>query len=315
VTKPDVITFHVPASAANLGSGYGVLGLALDMSLGITVELRTDSEVIVERRDDPSAHLDDPRHDPVLRGFRRGCELLEVPAKKGVTIIVEGTIPRGTGMGTISGGFAAGFGAAARLAKKPVTVSEALDALVPLGADPGHAAAALQGGLCATVMMSAPGQDELEQRVLPAAIHPDWHYVIALPDVLMGTADTKRVLPPTLPHAATPRAVGRALGVLHALQEGDEDMLRICLHDEVHLPYRRQIVPGLGEALEAAIAAGAAGATICGHGPGVIAFTLASGRTPEIATALVQAFATCDRVATTLTLQTALYGALPTNTA
>ena len=90
MTQPSVITFHVPASAANLGSGYGVLGLALDMPLGITVEQRTDGEVVIERRDDPSAHLDDPRHDPVLRGFRRGAEILGVALKKGVTIIVEG---------------------------------------------------------------------------------------------------------------------------------------------------------------------------------------------------------------------------------
>ena len=71
--KAGAITFHVPASASNLGSGYGVLGLALDLSLGITVEHRTDGELVVERRDDPSANNEDSRHDPVLRGFRRGA--------------------------------------------------------------------------------------------------------------------------------------------------------------------------------------------------------------------------------------------------
>ncbi|MCR9245183.1 MAG: hypothetical protein NXI31_09140 [bacterium] len=309
----DAITFHVPASAANLGSGYGVVGLALDMSLGITVEPRTDGEVVVERRDDPSAHLEDSRHDPVLRGFRRGAELLGANVKKGVTIVVEGTIPRGTGMGTISGGFAAGFGAAARLAKKTCTPSEALDALVPLGADPGHAAAALGGGLSATATLSAP-RDELEQRVLPQPIHQDWHYVIALPDLGMGTAETKRVLPPTLPHAATTRAIGRTLAVLRALESGDEELLGRALLDEIHVPYRRPRVPGLGRAMTAARDAGAAGATICGHGPGTIAFTTTSGRSAAIATAMVEAFADAGQTATTLTLATAFYGALPTST-
>ncbi|MCA8952600.1 MAG: hypothetical protein KDE27_24015, partial [Planctomycetes bacterium] len=177
----DAITFHVPASAANLGSGYGVLGLALDMSLGITVEPRSDADIVVERRDDPSAHLDDPRHDPVLRGFRRAAELLGVPLRRGATIVVEGTIPRGTGMGTISAGFAAGFAAAARFGKKTCPVADAVDALVPMGADPAHVAAALAGGLCATSQLSGPGDAELRQRVLPLEIHADWHYVIALP--------------------------------------------------------------------------------------------------------------------------------------
>jgi homoserine kinase len=311
VAKPHPITFHVPASAANLGPGYGVIALALDLPLGITVETRTDGQIIVDRRDDPSAHLDDPRHDPVLRGLQRGAELFDVPLQKGLSVIVEGTIPRGTGMGTISAGYAAGLGVAVRLAKKKWTTSAVLDALVPLGGDPAHGAASLIGGLTASVPLSLPQEPALHQRLLKMPVHADWHYVIALPDVQMGTAETKRVLPPTLPHAAAARSTGRTLGVLHALSHGDEALLRHCLVDELHLPYRRRLLPGLSEALDAAVAAGAAGATICGHGPGLIAFTLVSGRTVEIARAMVKAFAEAGRLATTLTLQTAFYGALP----
>jgi homoserine kinase len=311
VAKPAPMTFHVPASAANLGPGYGVLALALDLPLGITVEQRTDGQLLIERRDDPNAHHDDPRHDPVLRGLQRGAERLDVSLQKGLSVLVEGTIPRGTGMGTISAGYAAGLGVAARLAKKKWTPPQLLDALVPLGGDPAHGAAALLGGLTATVPMSQPQDPQLRHRLLKLPMHQGWHHVIALPDVAMGTAETKRVLPPTLPHAAAARSSGRALGVLHALQHGDEELLRACLVDELHVPYRRRLVPGLGEALDAAVAAGAAGATICGHGPGLIAFTMVAGRTAEIARAMVTAFGAAGRQATTLTLQTAFYGALP----
>jgi len=311
VTRSGPITFHVPASAANLGPGYGVIALALDLPLGITVEPRTDGQVVVDRRDDPGSHLDDPRHDPVLRGLLRGAELFDAPMQKGWSVVVEGTIPRGTGMGTISAGYAAGLGIAVRLAKKKWTAAGVLDALVPLGGDPAHGAAALLGGLTCTLPLSLPQAPTLRQRPLSMPVHADWHHVVALPDVQLGTAETKRVLPPTLPHAATARSVGRTLGVLHALQHGDEELLRESLVDEVHLPYRRRLLPGLSEALDAAVAAGAAGATICGHGPGLIAFTRVSGRTPEIARAMVRAFADKGRLATTLTLQTAFYGALP----
>lgn len=315
MAKPTPITFHVPASAANLGPGYGVVALALDLPLGITVEPRHDGEVIVERRDDPSSHAEDARHDPVLRGLRAGAALLDVSLAKGLSVIVDGTIPRGTGLGTISAGYAAGIGIAVRLAKKKLTPAMLLDALVPLGGDPAHAAASLLGGMTATVQTTLPQESQRHHRVLSFPVHPDWHFVIGLPDVQMGTAETKRVLPPTLPHAAAARSTGRTLGVLHALQHGDEDLLRACLVDEVHLPYRRRLVAGLSEALDAAVAAGAAGATICGHGPGLIAFTRVLGRTPEIARAIVQAFGDAGRLATTLTMQAAFYGALPTASA
>lgn len=312
MAKPtNPITFHVPASAANLGPGYGVVGLALDLPLGITVEPRSDGELVVERQDDPSAHLEDPRHDPVLRGLRRGAELFGATLPKGLSIVVEGTIPRGTGMGTVSAGYAAGLAIAVRLAKKKPHVDTVLDALVPLGGDIAHGAAALLGGLTTTTQLSLPQDSEVRHRVLRQMIHEDWHYVIALPDATMATADTKRVLPPTLPHAATRRSTSRTLGVLRALERADEDLLRQCIVDEIHLPYRRRLLPGLDQALTAAVEAGAAGATICGHGPGLIAFTTFQGRVPEIAKAMVHAFAQAGREATTLTLQTAFYGAFP----
>ena len=103
----------------------------------------------------------------------------------------------------------------------------------------------------------------------------------------------------------------RTLGVLRAFADGDEDLLRACVQDEIHLPYRRSLVPGLELALAASVEAGAAGATICGHGPGLIAFTTVAGRVPEIAKAFVHAFAQAGREATTLTLSTAFYGAWP----
>jgi len=311
VAKSTPITFHVPASAANLGPGYGVAGLALDLPLGITVEPATDGLIRIERRDDPSAHQEDQRHDPVMRGLQLGAELFGVSLKQGMSIIVEGTIPRGTGMGTISAGYAAGLGVAVRLAKKKPDAAAVLDALITLGGDPAHGAAALLGGLTVTSQLSLPHEGTMRHQPLSLVIHKDWHFVIALPDIQMGTADAKRVLPPTLPHAATRRSIGRAFGVLRALEIGDEDLLRACMVDEVHLPYRRRLVPGLDKALTSATEAGAAGATLCGHGAGVIAFTTAQGRIPEIARALVHAFAQEGREATTLTLQTAFYGAYP----
>ena len=311
MAKPNPITFHVPASAANLGPGYGVMGLALDLPLGITVEPATDGAIKIERRDDPSAHLEDQRHDPVMRGLVLGAELLSVSLKQGMSIVGEGTIPRGTGMGTISAGYAAGLGVAVRMAKKKPSPSVVLDALISLGGDPAHGAAALLGGLTVTSQLSLPPEAELRHEPLSMPLHKDWHYVIALPDVTMGTADAQRVLPPTLPHAATRRTTGRAFGVLRALEQGDEDLLRACIVDEVHLPYRRRLVPGLDEALDSATEAGAAGATLCGHGAGVFACTTVPGRVPEIAKAMVHAFGKANCEATTLTLQSAFYGAYP----
>ena len=311
MARIEPITFHVPASAANLGPGYSVLAVAVDAPLHITLEPRTDGELVVDRDDDPQALLDDHRHDPVLRGLRAGAELLDLSLKSGLTVRVEGTIPRGTGLGTLSAGYAAGLGAAVRLAKKKCSAAQVLDCLVPLGGDPAHAAASLLGGLCAIVPLGSPLDEPRRHRPLQFPIHSGWHLVVVLPDVALGTADNKRVLPPTLPHAVTARTAGRIVGLLTALANGDEGLLRSSLLDESHVPYRRHLYPGLEAALKAGLEAGAAGATICGHGPGLLALTTHEPLTAEIGRAMVEALRRAGRHATTMTLQVAHYGAMP----
>ncbi len=310
------VGFAVPASTANLGPGYGVLAVALDLPLQVQAETRTDGELVVVRRDDPSASGHDTRHDVVLAGLRAGAELLGLNLARGLTITVEGTVPRGTGLGTVSAGFAAGVGTAARLhlvgrKPEPLPVDRLLDELIRVGGDPAHGAASLLGGLCATVPTSLPQEQARRHRALSHPIHDGWHFVVAMPDLTMSTAETRRVLPPTLPHAVTARTSGRVLGILHALATGDEDLLRPCLFDEVHVPYRRRLVPGMESAQQAALAAGAAGTTLSGHGPGVLALTTDAGLAPAIARAMAEAFLDAGQQATALVLRPARYGALP----
>ena len=309
---PESITFHVPASAANIGPGYGVLAIALDLPLHVTVERRTDGEITVDRTFGPGGHLDDSRHDPVLRGLRAGTELLNIGLKGGLSVRIDGTIPRGTGLGTVSAGYAAGLGAAARLARgKDWSAGQLLDQLIPLGGDPTHGAASLLGGLCATVPIGAPSDQLRQHQPLQFPIHESWRFVVAMPDISFGTADSKRVLPPTLPHGAAVRTAGRIAGMLTALAQADEDLFHSSLLDEMHVPYRRHLYKGLPETLRAAVEAGAAGATICGHGPSLMAATTDESRTEAIAKAMVEELARAERKATTMELQVALYGALP----
>lgn len=311
--SPQSITFHVPVSTANLGPGYGVLAIALDLPIVITVEPRSDGEIVVERRDVAAPSVD-PRHDPVLRGFRAAAAQFDAPIGKGCTIAVAGTVPRGTGMGTISAGFAAGVSAAVRLSRRKWTPSQVLDCMVPLGGDPAHGAASLVGGCIATAPLNPP-REPMRSRIVPLSIHPDWRFVVVMPELPMGTAETKRVLPPTLPHAVAARSTGRVLGLVHGLSEGDPDLVRACLFDEIHVPFRRRLVPGMEAAMAAGIDAGAAGTTISGHGPGLLALALGIDKTPAIAAAMQAAFVSAGRQANSLVLQVAHYGSLPVQTA
>ena len=308
MTEP--LSFQTPASTANLGPGYGVLGLALELALTTTIEPAEDGNVVVERRDDPDAHDPDLRHDTVLRGLRAAAKLLEVDLSKGLRLVVEGTVPRGAGLGTNSAGFAAGVGAAVRLASKPASPDQLIDILVGLGGDPAHGAASLMGGLVATCLISKPHESP-RHHLVPQDLYPDWYYTLVLPDLQMGTAETTRVLPATLPHAVTTRNTSRLVGLLAALAKGDEELLGACLFDETHVPFRRKLVPGLEQALAAGKEAGAAGVTISGHGPGVLALTTDEAKTDAIGMAIAEVFHDHSVPTNMMTSRASTTGSLP----
>jgi homoserine kinase len=79
-------------------------------------------------------------------------------------------------------------------------------------------------------------------------------------------------------------AVQRSAALVHGLATGDDDLLARALDDVLHVPYRRQLIPGYDQVVAAARAAGAFGATLSGSGSAMLAI----GR-PEAARAIADA--------------------------
>lgn len=303
--------FTVPATCAHLGPGFGVLGLAVDTPLHITVTQDSDPGHRVIRHGEMSGATEDPRHDGILRALQAGAERFRIKLPAGLTITADSSIPAATGLGTSSAGYAAGFGVAVRYAKEPPPADELIDLLVELGGTAAHGGAALYGGLVATCPVPV-AKEKVAHRVFSYPLHDAWRFVLACPKVRIPTADARRVLPASLPHGAIKRTTGRVLGLLHALADGDETLLRRCLTDEVHVPYRRRLLPGLDKAILAGDEAGAAGVTISGAGPALVAFTTDASKAPAIGEAMAAAFETTGAEVDLLTVKTSRTGALPT---
>lgn len=306
----EPFAFEVPATSAHLGPGFKVLGLALDLTMRVQVEPRKKGDAIsIERRDGVVEQSNDARHDPVLRGIHAAAERFAVKLPTAMHVAIESDIPPACGLGTTSGSYACGLAIAARLAKVDLPFEELVTELVDLGGDPAHGAAALIGGLVTCSELHGPGGKQL-YRVFPHALLDSWTFVLVCPALQVSVAEMIRLLPASLPHGAAARTSGRVLGVLRALALGDEDLLGQCIHDEVHVPYRLQIVPGMGKALQAAREAGAAAATISGAGPALIAITADAGKCDAIGAAMAEEYARHGVSTRTLVLRARSQGAL-----
>ena len=242
----DVV--RAPASSANLGAGFDVFGMAIDLYAD------------VGRGDPPTgAHALDDQH-PASRLYAQ---------YGGVgPIWLRTEIPMARGLG---------FSAAVRIAAVGLAVAGAgdadeavarildSDALGAVCRDEGHgdnAAASLLGGL--TVFRDGRVlRLDLGPQIGAAAV------VAWIPTVTTSTDRSRATLPPVVPREAAVANIATAVQLAVAVERDDPDLLVGATMDRLHQDVRLPAVPDAAAALEAGTAAGAWCGWLSGSGPTV----------------------------------------------
>lgn len=253
---------RIPASSANLGAGFDVLGMALTLHAEVGVGTPP-----------AGAQAVDDRH-PADIAFRR----------LGGTgpVWMRSPIPAGRGLG-FSGAARVG-GAAAALVQRDGEAAldsdgaraEVLAVAADLERHADNVAASIFGGIVVAA-------DRHVTRV-PLAFNPA--VVVWVPDASTTSTDQSRGrLPGDVTREDAVFNLGRVATFVAACAAGDHTALRIATEDRLHQPHRLDQVPESARALEAALHADAWAAWLSGSGP-TIAALCESGRADEIAAAL-----------------------------
>lgn len=252
---------RVPCSTSNFGSGYDTIGLALDRYLEASFEPDGSGTLTVERSG-TLRRLADGETDLVGQAFTARLEQKGLGAS-GVMRLTS-NIPIARGLGT---------SAAARVAGLDLA-----DAALGLDRDDdgifdrafrweGHAdnvAPCLFGGLRAVA--STPDGPV----VMGLSLSPDVGFAYAAPASGVSTDEARRILPKQVTHKVAAASLGRILALTRGLAEANPDLIRIGVKDELHLPYRLPLIPGVMAAISAGVDAGAWAVTISGAGSGLI---------------------------------------------
>jgi homoserine kinase len=256
--SPKKVLLRVPATSANLGPGFDCLGLALDLWAQFTLEAR----------DAPVPPPDDPLLGVVLDAAAAYYAAAAVEAPAGLSVAWQGDIPVARGLGASAVARAAGLVGANALAGGPL----GLEDLLPLGAElERHAdniAPALFGGLQVAVWEG--------QRVTHVAVPlpPRLKVVLLVPERIMPTDESRRLLPSPVPRDDAVFNVGRVALLVAALAAGRLDLLDTATADRLHQPARSQLLPGMDQIMAAARRAGALCAYLSGGGSTIAAWTV-----------------------------------------
>jgi len=131
--------------------------------------------------------------------------------------------------------------------------------------------------------------DPLEVIQLPSPNNVE--FVIAMPDVVVSTSLARSVLPKRVKLSDLARNVGHAAAFIVGIALNDVDLMGESMTDSIIEPARAHLIPGLAEVKKSAIEAGAAGVTISGAGPSILALVNAQRKkTDDVAKAMRNAF-------------------------
>lgn len=257
-----------PASVGNVGVGFDILGHAIE-GVGDTVTVRRIDEPVVRIHAIRGTTVNLPL---VAEDNTAGAALIALCAALDLPFGFEVEIDKGIALGSGMGGSAASCVAALVAANALLPQPLSREALYPFALT-GEAVASggrhgdnlgpmLLGGL---VLSTA-------DRLVPVPVPAAWHSLLVHPDAVLETRRARAVLQG---HYALSEFVAQSANlalVLSGCYTSDAGLVRAGLRDVLVEPRRAGLITGFAAARDAALSAGAMGASISGAGPSVFAW-------------------------------------------
>ncbi len=263
---PPIASVDVPASSANLGSGYDCFAVALSLKLRAELWYGAEVGIILNARGEGAPGPGDrPEENLLLRAFREGLRASAAPGAASWRIEVSSMIPAARGLGSSAAAIVAGLVLGAAVGRRTVDADELLALAIELEGHPDNVAAALYGGF--TLVLADDGPTVMRRFRVPEA----WIPVAFIPQRHSHTTEMRAALPSHLEHAVAARQAGRSALLATAIMTSDAALLRAAMSDELHQPYRLPLLPGSRDLIDLAYDRGAAGACLSGAGPTILA--------------------------------------------
>lgn len=265
---------YAPASVANVGCGFDVLGFAIN---------EPGDEVVARYCDQPGVHLKaihgttaplplEAEKNTASVAVIALMNALNDESVPGIELELYKKMPIGSGLGSSAASAVAAVVAVNHLLNSPFSRMELLPFAVAgehISSGASHAdnaAASLLGGF-ALIRSNKP----LDVIKLPCP--KELYCTVIHPQIEIKTSDTRKILRKNVLLSDAVTQWGNVGGLVAGLYTNDYELIGRSLHDSVVEPVRSILIPGYSEIKEAAMKAGALGCSISGSGPSIFALS------------------------------------------
>lgn len=254
-----MIKIKVPATSANLGPGFDTMGIALDIFNVFYVE--KSENLIIENVEEEFKN----RNNLFVIAYDKTLEMKNLKAN--IYVKFETYIPLSRGLGSSSSLVVAGVLAANYLHSLNLTQQEMLNICNEIEGHPDNVAPCLMGGFVTTVLEDGiPYCKKIE-------VDKKFKFTVMIPDFEIKTAEARAVMPEKISIKDAVHSLSRAISLSFALQDGDEERLKISYDDKIHEPYRRKLIPDYEDLKKEALKNGALAFLISGSGSTCLAIS------------------------------------------
>lgn len=255
-----MVCVKVPATSANIGSGFDSLGLALTLYNTIYIEEYDGLEIT--SLDGVSVPTDES--NMVYTAAKRIFEITGKPFH-GLRILQRNNIPMARGLGSSSACLVGGLLGANALLGNPLNRETLLNLSAAIEGHPDNTTPALLGGL----VTCAVEHGRVYSVSVPVA--ESVKFVALIPPQSLKTEHARSVLPQTVSVEKSVYNLSRAALMAASLFSGRLENLRVATQDALHQPFRMGLIHGADTAFRVAYDLGALGVYISGAGSTVMA--------------------------------------------
>jgi homoserine kinase len=276
--QANPVRLRLPASSANLGSGFDAAAVALDFYLDIEAAPAEEFSIEATGRDrERCSRLENNLILEIYKGLLETNRRPVIP----LAIRMNNEIPLGMGCGSSAAGRLAAIALAVHFGRLGWSSERILEEASALEGHPDNASACWLGGFVA-----AACEGNCEERCIQVArVAPptEWRAIVVLPPEPLATSKARAMLPDCYLRADV---VANIQSAALAFAQARGDLLRIAMQDRIHQPYRAPFCPLLPRLLPLAGEHGILGAALSGAGPSVLVIVGSAESVPEASAAI-----------------------------
>ncbi len=262
------IKIKIPATTANFGSGFDVLGAALklynEIEVSVYADTRNDKKPTIEITGEGKGTLPRNEKNVVVQAMKLVFNICKKPLTT-YHLRLTNRIPLARGLGSSAAARLGGIVAANEICGRKLSEDEVIQIVSKLEGHPDNVVPSFFGGLC---VCNFNGKNVKYAKLkMPS----DLKAVLCIPDFELSTNKARNILPKTIPHKDAVFNSSRVALFMSAIIQKKYELLSIAMEDKLHQPYRKKLIPGMYDVFNFAKKSGAYGVCISGSGPTILA--------------------------------------------